>query len=69
LDGEDMIKDGRSLDSLDKRGDRHRYSSSSFYDNHYDLHRYHPYRRSDKEYLSDEFKKEKTPTFDGEMKK
>lgn len=64
-----MIKYGRSLVMLDKRGDRHRYYSSSSFDRYYDRHHYHPYRRSDKGYLLDEFKKAKEPTFNGDMKK
>lgn len=45
------------------------YYSSSGSDMHHDRHRYHPYRISDRGYSLDKFKKEKTPTFDGEMKK
>jgi len=32
-------------------------------------HCYHPYRRSDRGYFPDEFKKAKPPTFDGKMRK
>lgn len=35
---------------------------------HYDHNLYHPYR-SDRGYFLNEFKKEKPPKFDGEMKK
>ena len=45
------------------------YYSSFGSDKNYDHHHSHPYRRSDKGYLLDDFKKEKPPTFDGEMKK
>lgn len=45
------------------------YDSSSDSDKHYDLHQYHPYKRSDKGYFPNEFKKEKPPTFDGEVNK
>ena len=45
------------------------YYSSSDSDRYYDRHHYHPYRRSDRGYFLDEFKKEKPPTFHGEMKK
>ena len=45
------------------------YYCSSDSDTHYNRHRYHPYRRSDRGYLSDEFKKENPPTFDGNTKK
>lgn len=60
-----MIRYGRSLDTLDRRGDRHKYYSSSGSNRFYDRHRHHPYRRSDKGYFPNEFKKEKQPTFDG----
>ena len=63
------VKDGKLLDTSDRRGDRHRYYSSSGSNKHRDRHRHHPYRRSDRGYFLDEFKKEKPPTFDGEMKK
>jgi len=45
------------------------YYSGSGSDRHHDLHHYHPYRRSNKGYFLDDFKKEKTPTFYKEMKK
>jgi len=57
------------LDTLDRRGTGYGYYSSYGFYKHHDHHHYHPYRRNDKEYLSNEFKKEKPPTFDGEMKK
>lgn len=50
------------LDILDRRRDRHRYNSSSSSNRHND-------KKSDRGYLLDEFKKEKPPTLDGEMKK
>jgi len=67
-DKDDTIKDGRFLDMSDRRCDRHRYYSRFGYDRYHDHHLYHPYRRSDKEYFLDEFKKENPPTFYGEMK-
>ena len=63
------MRDGRLLDTSDRRGDGHRNYSSSSSNRNYDRHHYHHYRRSDKGYLSDEFKKENPPTFDGDMKK
>ena len=45
------------------------YYSSFGFDRHHDRHHYHPYKRNDRGYFLDEFKKEKTPTFDGEMNK
>lgn len=68
-DTEDMIRDGRFLDTPDRRGDRHGYYSSYGPNRTYDHHHYHPYRRSEKGYFLDDLKKEKPPTFDGEMKK
>lgn len=66
---DDMMRDGRLLVTLDRRGDRHRYYSSYSSYRHYDHHRYHPYKRSDRGYFLDEFKKENPPKFDGELKK
>jgi len=57
------------LDTLDRRRDRRRYDCSSDSDKQYDHHLYHPYRRSDKGYFLEEFKKAKPPNFDGEVKK
>ena len=68
-DRSDTIRDGRVLDTLDRRGDRHRYYSSSDFDRHHDHHHYQPYMRNDRGYFLDEFKKKTSPTFDGEMKK
>lgn len=39
---DDMVRDGRLLNTLDRRGDRHRYYSSSDSYRNYDHHRYHP---------------------------
>lgn len=50
-----MIRDVRLLDTLDSRGDGYMYYYSYGYDRHHDRHRYHPYRRSDRGYLLDEF--------------
>ena len=69
LDRDDMVRDGIFFDTLKRRRDRHSYYSSYNSDRHYDHHRYHPYRRSDRGYFPDEFKKAKPPTFDGEMNK
>jgi len=56
-------------DTPERRRDRHRYYSSFDLDRNYDHHCYHAYRRSDRGYFPNEFKKENPPTFDGEMKK
>lgn len=53
-----MIRDGRWLETLVRRRDRHKYYSSSVSNKCHDCHCYHPYR-SDNVYLSDEFKKSK----------
>lgn len=45
------------------------YYSSFGSDKHYDHHRYHTYKRSDRGYFPNEFKKEKPPTFDRDVKK
>jgi len=66
---DDMVTDDRFLDTLDRRGDGYRYYSSSCLDRHYDRHHNHPYKRSDKGYFLDEFKKVKPPNFDGYLKK
>lgn len=68
-DRDDTVKDGRFLDTLDWRGDGHMYYFSFGFDMLYDLHCYHPYRRSDMGYLSNEFKKSNPPTFDRYLKK
>jgi len=44
------------------------YSSSSS-ERHHGHHWYHPYRRSERGYFLDDFKKAKPSTFDGEFKK
>jgi len=68
LDRGDTIKGGISLDTLDKRIGMYVYhSSSSSRRHHHSHHHHHAYRRS--EYLLEEFKKVKAPTFDGEIKK
>lgn len=69
LDIDDTIRDGRFLDTPDMRGDGNMYYSSSVSVRYHGHHHYHPFRRSDRGYLLDEFNKEKEPIFDGEMKK
>ena len=53
----DTMRDGRLLDTPDRRGDGYKYYSSFSLDIHYDHHRYYSYRRSDRGYFPDEFKK------------
>jgi len=57
------------LDTLDMRGNVNMYYSCSGSNKYRGHHCYHSYRRSDRGYFLDVFKKEKPPTFDGEMKK
>lgn len=64
----DIDRGGKSLDAPDRRtGMYGHHSSSSSKRHHYSHHRHHPYRRG--EYFTEELKKVKPPTFDGEMKK
>ena len=58
-----------SLDTLDRRGDKHMCYSTFGLDRHYNRHHHHAYRRSDKGYFPNDFNKSKPPTFNGEMKK
>ena len=51
------MRDVRLLDTPDRSGDEYKYYSSSGSDRHHDLHRYHPYNRSDRRDMSDEIKK------------
>ena len=50
-DRSDIVRDGKLLDTLDRRGDEHMYYSSSGSDKHHYRHRYQPYRRNDRGYL------------------
>ena len=69
MDKDDTVRDARLLDTSNRIGDGHKFYSSYGSNRHYDLHCYHPYRRSDRGYFLDEFKKEKPPTFDEYFKK
>ena len=69
MDIDDTIRDGRLLETPDRRGDGYMYYYSFGSDRHHDRHHYHLYRRSDRGYLPDEFKKAKPPNFDGDLKK
>ena len=57
------------MNTPDKRGSGYGFYSSFGSDMHYDHHCLHPYKRSDKGYFLDEFKKVKPPIFDGDLKK
>jgi len=68
-DRDDMVRGGSLLDTPNSRGNGHTFYSSSSSDRHYDRHRYHPYKRSDRGYFSNELKKYKLATLDGDFKK
>lgn len=69
LDKDDIVRNGWLLDTPYRIGDRKRYHSNSDSNRHNDRYCYHPYRRSDRGYFPNEFKKENPPTFDGEVMK
>lgn len=64
-----MVRDGRLLDTPYRRCDEYMYYSSYVFDRHRDRHHYHTYRRSDRGFFPDVFKKAKPPNFDGDVKK
>jgi len=64
-----MIRDGNFLDTPNRRGDGHILYSSYGFEKYHGHHHYHPYRRNGRGYFLDEFKKDKPPTFDGDLKK
>ena len=66
---DDTIRDDKFLGTLDRRGNRHELYSSFGLDTYHGHYQYHPYKRSYREYLLDEFKKAKPPRFNGELKK
>jgi len=63
------MRDGRFLDTPDRRVDGHKFYSSSSFDRYHGHHRYHPYKKNEMGYVLDDFKKTKPPTFNGELKK
>ena len=64
-----MTRDVRLLNTPYRRGIGNKYYSSYGSDRDHDCHHYHPYKRIDRGYFWNEFKKTKTPTFDGELNK
>ena len=68
-DKDDTVRDGRFLDTHDRKGSGYRFYSSSGSDRYHGHHHYHPYRMSERVHFLDEFNKAKPPTFDGELKK
>jgi len=68
LDRVDTIRGGISLDTPKRRTSMYgHHSSSSSRRYHHNHHHHHPSRRG--EYLLEEFKRVKPPTFDGEINK
>ena len=57
------------MDTPARRGNGNGLYSSSGSDRYHGHKRYHPYKRSDRGYLLDEFKKPKPPKFYRELKK
>lgn len=57
------------MDTPNRRGNGHGFYSSYGSNRFHGHHHYHPYKRSERGYFLDEFKKAKPPTFDGELKK
>jgi len=58
----DTVRDGRLIDTLDRRSNGYGFYCSSSSDMYHGHHCYHPYKRSDWGYFLDEFKKSKPPT-------
>ena len=65
----DIVRGGKLLDTPYKRGNAYGFHSSYGFEGHHHHQFHHPYMRSGKVYFPKVFKKEKPPTFDGEMKK
>lgn len=66
-DRDDIMRDGRLLDTPDRKGDGHKYCYSFGSERHHDHHCYHHYWRNERGYFQDEFEKEKEPTFNGDL--
>jgi len=65
----DTVRDGRLMDTPDRKRNEYNYYSSFGSNRHHHHHHHHRYRRNDKGYFPGEFKKLKPPTFDGDLKK
>jgi len=65
----DTIRYDRFLDMPDRRGNGNMFYSSSSSDRYHGHHHYHPYRRNGGGYFPDEFKNDKPPTFNRDLKK
>jgi len=46
LDRSNIVREGRLMDNLNRRGTQYRYCYSSSSNRHHDRHRYHPYKRN-----------------------
>lgn len=62
-DIDDTVRDGRFLNTPYRRGDEYKYHLSSSLGRHYDRLWYHPYKKSDRKYMPNEFKKAKPRGF------
>jgi len=51
------VRDGRPLETSDRRVDEYRCYYSYGFERHHDRDHYHPYRRSDRGYFPDELRK------------
>lgn len=61
LDRDDTVKFGKWTNTPNRRGSGYGFYSSSGLNRKYGNHCYHPYKRSERAYLVDEFKKAKPP--------
>ena len=48
LDKDDIVRGGRSLDTLDRRGSTYAFHSSSGFERHHRHYHQHPHRRGEK---------------------
>lgn len=69
MDIDDTIKSAISLDTLEMGASINRFYSSSCFTRHHCHHLQHLYRKRERGYFQEEFRKAKPPTFDGEMTK
>jgi len=69
LDKDDSVRYGRFLDTTYRRGNGYGFYDSSRSNRYHGHHHYHPYMRSGRGYLADEFKTTKPHIFDGHLEK
>lgn len=65
----DKFEGGRILNTTDRRANTHEFYSNSSSETHYHHYCQLPYRRSERGYFPNEFRKAKPPNFDEEVKK